>query len=272
MKTQRKNPKNSITITIRKRKITPEIAAQMLLKNVSNRPITQSVVRRYASTMTAGGWKVNAETIKFDQNGDLFDGQHRLSACVLSGHPFEAYVAEGVKREVFDTVDIGKGRTASDALYASGKTGNAKLVASIANLAIKMETNGLRLNRYIEPHRVREWVEEHPQVIDAAARVRKLGFLGFTPVLGLAYMIACEKGPEKAEEFFGQLETGEGLSKGDPALTLRETMIKHKSDQSYHKADVLSMSFAAWNAFQLSKDLPVLKRNMGQGLIEAFAA
>lgn len=266
-------PTNKNVVTVRRRTITPDLAAEMLAKNRSNRKINQQIVQRYARTMESGGWLLNGETIKFDREGFMFDGQHRLSACVLTGKPFEAFVAEGLDREAFDTVDTGKGRTSADALYASGNTSNAPLVASIANLAIKMETNSLRLNRYIEPHRVREWVAEHsPSVIEAAERVRKMNFLGFSPVLGLVYMIASEKDAAKADVFFNQLETGENLAKGDPSLTLRETLIKHKSDRSYHKADVLSMAFAAWNAFQMAKSLPVLKRNMGQGIIEAYAA
>lgn len=282
MKTQTNKPKTirgkkisapvNVTITVKRRKITPTIAAEMLSRNKSNRKLNQQIVQRYARTMTAGGWMLNAETIKFDRSADLFDGQHRLQACVLSGKPFEAFVAEGIEREAFDTVDIGKGRTSADALYASGSITNAPLMASIANLAIKMETASLKLNRYIEPHRVREWVSANmPEVAAAADRVRKMNFLGFSPVLGLVYLIAKRKDSDKADEFFMQLETGENLSKGDPALTLRETLVKHKSDRGYHKADVLSMAFAAWNAFQMSKELSVLKRNMGQGIIESLA-
>lgn len=258
-------------VTVKSRHITAVIAAQMLEKNHSNRKLNPQIVARYARIMSNGRWiNNNGETIKIDNEGGLIDGQHRLSACVLSGVAFDTFVVEGVETSVFDTIDTGKGRTGADALYASGVTSNSTLVASIANLAIKLETESLRTNRYIEPHTVRQWVIDHPEVNEAAEMVVKLKFLGFGPVLGLTYLIAHKIDAEKAKEFFDQLLTGENLSKGDPALTLRETLIKHKSDRGYHKADVLAMALTAWKSYQMVKQLPVLKRNMK--LVEAFAA
>lgn len=271
------SPKNNHTdpVTFRRVRVTPEMASEWLKKNHSNRKINKQIVSRYARTLSEDGWRLNGDTIKFDNKDGLIDGQHRLTACVETGVSFDAFVVRGVDRDVFDTIDIGKGRTAGDALFASGRTTNSSLVASIANLAIKLNTNSLRLNRYIEPHTVRAWVEANASVEFAAERVMSMRFLGFGPVLGLTYFMAMRENPEKADQFFTQLTSGENLTKGDPAHTLRETLIKHKSDRGYHKADVLAMCLTAWRSFLSGKPLPVLKRNMALtkvGTTDAFMA
>ncbi len=65
--------------------ITPKKAQAWLLHRAPNRPICEFHLRRLASSMKAGVWKLNGEAIKFNDKGDLEDGQHRLEAIVLSG-------------------------------------------------------------------------------------------------------------------------------------------------------------------------------------------
>ena len=60
--------------------ITPEIAAKYLEKNIHNRPIKPSAIRRYALQMKAKQWLISHQGIAFDTEGNLFDGQNRLLA------------------------------------------------------------------------------------------------------------------------------------------------------------------------------------------------
>lgn len=243
--------------------ITPDQAKLMLDANSSNRKLAPFIVTRYAKLMLAGEWKHNGTTIKIDTNGELKDGQHRLAAAVQAKFILRhAIIVAGLDPDVFDTIDTGKGRSSADALYADGFQANAKQVAAVANLALRREMDTLHVNSYIEPHRVREWVRTHQVIHQAVNRVRLMGFLGFSPVLGLLWMITHEQDEVKAKEFFDQLETGENLTKGNPALTLRETLLKHKSDRAYHKSDVLNMGLTAWENFVAEKSLPTLRRDM----------
>ena len=75
MKTQAKN-------------ITPKMAAEMLERHLNpenQRRQSQSVVESYARAMRAGQWLLTHQGIAIDTNGELVDGQHRLSAIVASG-------------------------------------------------------------------------------------------------------------------------------------------------------------------------------------------
>jgi hypothetical protein len=97
--------------------ITPEMAKEMLDEsNFSNRNIRNGVVNRYAKMMLDGDWKLSPEPIVFATNGRLLNGQHRLSAVVRSGVSCQFSVMTGVEESVFEVLDRGATRNASDAL------------------------------------------------------------------------------------------------------------------------------------------------------------
>ena len=66
--------------------VTPEMADKWVKTNVeNNRNINYTTVATYARMMTEGKWYMSPDYIAFDDNGCLFNGQHRLSAVILSG-------------------------------------------------------------------------------------------------------------------------------------------------------------------------------------------
>lgn len=69
---------------------------------------------QYARQMREGLWHFNAETIKFDVNGNLLDGQHRLMAIVKSGCAISCLVVRNLPSEVFSTIDRGTIRSYGD--------------------------------------------------------------------------------------------------------------------------------------------------------------
>jgi prophage antirepressor-like protein len=100
--------------------ITPEMAEEMLKKNIGNRKINQANVNRIAADMATGNYKLNGETIKISPNGEILDGQHRLLAAVKSGMTFRTYIVYNVERESIGTIDMGKGRSVADSLNVMG--------------------------------------------------------------------------------------------------------------------------------------------------------
>ena len=81
--------------------IGPEKAIEYLTHNTKNyRRIKQAVVKRYAKSMQMGRWEKNGEPIIFDEDGNLLDGQHRLSAVVKSGCFVVMFVIRGIGRDV----------------------------------------------------------------------------------------------------------------------------------------------------------------------------
>ncbi len=99
-------------------RITPTEAQKWLDHNRINRPIRKAHVKRLAAAMKRGEWVVNHQAIALNGT-NLLDGQHRLSAILLSGLPYvEMSVIRDAKDSTFDTIDIGEKRSLSDVYRA----------------------------------------------------------------------------------------------------------------------------------------------------------
>jgi hypothetical protein len=105
--------------------ITPSIAAKYLSKNASNRPLQKQWVRELSKRMSDGDWKLSAEPIIFDTDGNLANGQHRLNAVIESGTSQTLMVVRGQPVESFFILDQGKKRSMADAVGHSPSVVNA---------------------------------------------------------------------------------------------------------------------------------------------------
>lgn len=112
------------------RTITPEDAAELLNRNVGNRPPKGGAIKRYAADMRAGRWILNGEAIILRKDGTMLNGQNRLMACIRARTPFTTLVVSDVSDEAMDTIDIGMGRTLADQLHWRGITTNAPTIAA----------------------------------------------------------------------------------------------------------------------------------------------
>ena len=101
---------------------TPEQAKYILthLNPVNNRKMSAQVARGFAQSMVGQRWMLNGEPIIFDENGNLLDGQHRLTACVASNIPLTTVVILNIQQSVFATINTGKARNAADAFKIAG--------------------------------------------------------------------------------------------------------------------------------------------------------
>lgn len=113
-------------------RITPEKAKVYLEKNVpNNRPINEMRVRNYVHDMLTGAWSDNGETIKFNTQGELIDGQHRLTAIVKAGVSIWTWVARDVDKNAFWTVDTGAIRTGAQIMKMGSAEDDLKKHASL---------------------------------------------------------------------------------------------------------------------------------------------
>ena len=110
--------------------VTPEMAAEMLKKNCANRQISDNVVLYYAEQMKSGQWLSSPQTISFTEEGELIDGQHRLTALIRANVNIYFNVAINVPFENFKVLDNGRKRTLGDVMHME-KIPSAKKVASI---------------------------------------------------------------------------------------------------------------------------------------------
>lgn len=168
---------NMTKISITKERITPEIAEQMLACNVDrNRNISMLRVRMYAHDMQSDKWMDNAETIKFDSEGHLIDGQHRLKAIIYSGKTVRLWVARGMSADAFDTIDVGFTRTPRQLFNMSHDAlKHYKTLSALSGFAFRVfsgasKATQAQLNEFIESNRSEiEWLYNNVNSASAAS-------------------------------------------------------------------------------------------------------
>ena len=113
--------KTSLVFT--RESITPAAATRMLdnSNTAKRRPLSEAITKVYSHIMSLGEWCPDTgETIKISDDGEVVDGQHRLTALIASGKPVTMWVARGVPAEAFQFIDQGKARDLSDLLAIMG--------------------------------------------------------------------------------------------------------------------------------------------------------
>jgi hypothetical protein len=105
---------NRDKLTMTEELITPQMALYYLSFNFeNNRSLSNANVNNLALAMRLGKWELG-EAIKFDKNGILRDGQHRLQAVVESNTPVKFIVIRGYEPSVSMILDRGKTRNLKD--------------------------------------------------------------------------------------------------------------------------------------------------------------
>ena len=137
-----KSAKRSKEIEQKVFKITPAHAEKWLEMNTGNRRIRPSHVRHLAKQMEQGRWMLSPEPIVFSPRR-LLDGQHRLSAVLMSGCTIEASVALVQNEDVFRVLDQGVNRNNSDL------TGIPSPVLQPLQWLLKHSVNALRKGKIV---------------------------------------------------------------------------------------------------------------------------
>lgn len=244
--------------------VTPEIAGDYLSHSVANRPLREGTVRRYANLMKLDHWRLNGETIKFTSRGKLLDGQHRLTAVIVSGKTVRMAVLRGVAEDGFITLDQGAKRSLRDYLAIAGEANQTQLSATIAwywkyihtRLTAKADKDG-----WPTVEEGLALLSEHPGLRDAVRIVTgKLGHtLGARTPLTVAWYVLESIDAADRNVFFEDLRTGAGLSEDDPAFRLRERLLKNRlSKYKMSSVETLALIFKAWNAWRYDRPVKQL--------------
>lgn len=207
--------------------ITPKKATELLANNPDNRLIRKSHVVWLANEMVEGRWQVTAQGVSLSDNGQVVDGQHRLSAVIVANIPVQMMVATGVPADAIDVYDIGAKRTVADTLHLRDQLPNCNLataaVKQIAaiNYNFQSLTLPIALVRTIL-HEFGDEIQEAIRLISPLKQARKAWIIG-----AVAFAMRHDKSIRRFAEDVG---TGAGLNKGDPALTVRSWLINGTSE------------------------------------------
>lgn len=231
--------------------VTPGLASQWLEQNLHNRPLSDSLVIAYGLDMIEGRWQYNGDAIRFDTEGQLIDGQHRLHACIEAKVPFETDVIFGLDPTAIRTIDIGKARTAGHIAHLEGAP-NAASACAVAAMIILHRRHGIQHlhDCRCQPTKpqVVEAVRSMPALEGAVAQARLLGKKIAPPrVVGFCYYEFAARNRELADRFFTELAHGINLTRENPVYHLRERLLADRQAKAkLPQLEIVALFFKAW--------------------------
>jgi len=254
----------------------PELAGQWLSKlHPSQRKLRKEHVRAIADAMSSGTFRWTGDPIRFDRNGKLIDGQHRLRAVIASGHPMTNVVVITVPdNEAVLYIDQQTAtRSARDAAGFLGVKIPSNTVFS-ALLQELHEFDSSNFRRVQKPVRVHK-VLEHP-FLAAVSRIHSADSGRLLPAAVLGAAARCMRvAPEQAEAFFTSLATNDHAGEsGMYTHTFAQFLIREKGGGIYHgvrgkhsidrSRRMADRAIRCWNAYRTGS--PYNRVQAGSGL------
>lgn len=253
--------------------VTPEVAKSWLQKNGMNRRLSKSHVSRLAHQMREGKWVLNGQTICFDTDGRLLDGQHRLNAVVESGATVQMTVAMGVEDDrAFKTYDgVALKRGAHQVAQMMGVK-NANNVSAFSRIIMAYEeaTNMdefaqlVAANRSMAPDEVAEKaqeVEREAHEIEEMLGRPLIAQAGSKSVLMAIVALLNRADPVSCASFCRKLKTGMVDSERDPCLLLRDRIMSGQRSKTPNqwKQMLMAITIKAFNAHREGRELTFLR-------------
>jgi hypothetical protein len=251
---------NGLTISTGVEWITPQRAAEMLATSQGNRTLKRTKIDAYTREMKAGRWKLNGETIIFDEAGHLIDGHHRLTACIRAEAPFQATVVRGVDAGCRITVDMGASRSVADALGFSGHK-NVNTLNSVIVALMSLE-KGRPRSATPTAQEVFDFLSAYPEITDIHVEAVRKAVPKLGAIIGAICFVAHRMGEEDAFERFAHvLKTGIPAYDGCPAHALRERIMRSalSKTQQITLDGAQRLAVAAWEKFRISAPARILK-------------
>lgn len=220
----------------------------------SNRPVAAGTVDKYAEDMVPSDgspsrWKKTVQSVAFDWNDDMHDGQQRMLALQAAAMRDPDYTMPvtiwfGVDPDTFDVWDTGRSRSDMDML-AMDRVKNRNYTKAAAAMVIRFQA-GQDWRLSLSPVRTRTWIRQNPLIhesvllgVRTAATKRKPGVDIVASSLAAAHFLFTTALPDRMEAlttdpldmFFTGLRTGADLRSNDPRLALRNWGRKNRTDK-----------------------------------------
>lgn len=276
-----------VELTTKVEYITPAIASEYLRHNKINRPLNSAHVEFLARQMKEGKWVLNGEAIMFDNDGDLANGQHRLTACVKADVGFYSVVVRGVNKDGFATYDQGRNRTYADIFNLAGIP-NANYVSSVVGRYLSFHNglsamnsasnkNGTRLEgrKRFSKQEMLDLFRMYPNDFDWAAKLASracdngIRIMTKTEAGGFSAFLVIDLNHDKemVESFIVQLFSGKSDFKCIETLhkKMANSQISSVKMSGQLKTNLLAK---VWNNYIQGKDTKLLKWSQEEGKIQ----
>lgn len=252
---------------IKKQLITPNLAKTYLESNLNNRRISQPVLFRYIDDMKMGRWKEDTgESIKISKDGRVLDGQHRLQAIVKSGCSIYLHVASDLDESVFDVLDTGKKRNATDCFLVAGVKQNNTIPSIITqfNLLQEGRKKGTQINMRATNAELLEQYCKDELFWQEIAKSAHAWYCSFAKILtpsfiGGFYAHFHKVNSAKAESFMNQLCNGIDIENQTISLLRNKLMQDKMSPRKMPPTLKMALIIKTWNHFIDGIEVKILK-------------
>lgn len=240
--------------------ITPEMARAFYTHRAKNRHIAKTNLQRILTSIKGGKWKVTGETIIFDHQDQLIDGQHRLLACMEANVPIQTYVVRGkIDTDAATNIDTGKARTPGDLLTFNDYSDPNHLAATVRWIN-RLTTEGMQFERVkMTRDALLQFVQAHEEVHLSLPYGRFVRAL-IVPSLGAAlHYLMAQHDRELANTYFLELQQGTGAI-GSPSFVVRELLIKNKMHRAQLPVHIVAaMLIKAWNLLRAGRTAKIIR-------------
>ena len=246
--------------------VTPDVAKEMLKRNVSNRKPSEKHIKFLSDEMTKGNWKFDGQPLRFSESGGLLDGQHRLFAIINSKTTQQFLIVAGIEVEAFKVMDTGRTRNGGDVFGINGVVNPAACATTVK--IIMAHYNGLHgdatskssntdlWNFFEENRSIEKFVSTSQNLYGEFGRV-----LPLTTIAAFRFLMA-EKNVTDSDDFWKSVCSGLALEKNSPVKILRQKLITDKiSKASLPFKEKKAITFKAWNCYRTKKEIKVLRWN-----------
>ncbi|KGI79337.1 hypothetical protein IL38_23805 [Actinopolyspora erythraea] len=260
-------------MVFRRETITPERAAMDLENRARNRSIANASVQALVRSIQAGRWEPdNGETVKYNVDGQLTDGQHRFQAVITTQTPVEMNIAYNVPDEAMGTIDAGRARSTSDNLSIRHGSGTETMPKASVVASVHKRVFAWMNAQYLNLGSIKFTADDidvtsttHQEVIEAVRfildnKTTLTRHLLTEAQAGMAAWLLRKCSVPDAEVFFERLNSGIPVGEHDPVFRLREALIRAPGRGTRRAEHVnLYVIIQAWNHFRKGNELKLMR-------------
>lgn len=243
--------------------MTPEMAENFMQKNSKNRKLDIRYVQAIARDMKNGNWAMNGDAIRMSSTGFLIDGQHRLSACIMSKTAFETLLIENIDESAMITIDGGKRRNYSDHLKIQGYQNASGISTALSFLLmIAAQVPKVQGQLYFTKADYDAAFEKNEGIVDSVS-LAKSTFYRSDALLAAIHYIATQSGhAEKADKFLQTWKDGQINYVDDPIVLIRNILLKEQVKTKKMKVEIKNkLIMLSWQKFHNYEPLQRVKIN-----------
>lgn len=200
--------------------VTPAFAQKSLERNFAeNRTLSSSRIRTLKEMIVKGLW-IEADPIKFSEDGKLIDGQHRLNALIAAGESLPFRVDTGLPFKSATVLDTGMRRNATHVSQILGKN-YTNTHCSIFRMVYRAQKQMAKAAT-VSPRELVQLMEDYEEAIFFAAKSSGTTRLQYAPVLAAVACAYYHENHKRLSEFLSVWHSGISHGEGDSgAIALR---------------------------------------------------